>query len=124
VDTIDYNNEAQPLILEQLKRQYGPDNVITGGGQSGGQSAVAIVTFPRYSFASNVVPFSITDTADLIVVWGLNQENKGTLIYGIDYTVVGNCVVLNNGAGGGTDWTPTVAANALGLLNITVTQEN
>ena len=121
MDILDYNGISQPLILEQFKKQYGPDNAGAGSGE-GGQSRVAIVTFPAFSFASNVVPFAITDTSSLLVTWTDGQENKGRIIYGQEFTVVGNAVQLTDGAGGTTDWTPTVRANALGLLNVTVTQ--
>ena len=122
MNTIDYDTMSQALIIEQFKKQYGPDNVGSGGVGSG-QSQVANVTFPRYSYLSNLVPFVITNANLLDIEWGPGQENYGQLFYGQDYTVVGNCINLTNG-GAATDWTPTVQANALGLLNIIVTQGN
>ena len=124
MEAIDFWVISEPLILEQFKKQYGPDDTTGSGGPSAGQSQVAVVTFPRYSFLSNVVPFSITNSAALNVEWSDGQENKGQLFYGQDFTVSGNKIQLTNGAGGTTDWTPTVQANALGLLNITISQEN
>lgn len=123
VETINYGDTTKPLILEQLKRVYGPDNA-QGGGSNSGASTVAVVTFPRYSFTSNVVPIAITDVSKLSVEWTTGQENKGQLVYGTDFTVSSNRIVLTNGSGGTTDWTPTCAANALGLLSLTVSQES
>jgi hypothetical protein len=121
----DYETLSDTLIPAQLKKQYGPDSSGggSGGGSTPGQGQTFVVTFPRYSYLSNVVPFAITDVARLCVEWGPKQENKGQLIYGHEFTVSGNKIQLTNGTGGTVDWTPTVQANALGLLNLTVTQE-
>lgn len=123
METINYSDTTKPLILEQLKTQYGPDNA-QGGGSNPGASTVAIVTFPRYSFTLNVVPIAITDVSKLSAEWTPGQENKGQLAYGTDFTVSGNRIVLTDGTSGTTDWTPTVGANALGLLSLTVSQES
>jgi hypothetical protein len=121
MNTIDYTAMSEKLIIEQFKRQYGPDDV-SGIGSQSGQSAVAVVTFPRYSSLSNVIPFSITNASRLNIQWGPDQENKGQLFYGQDFFVTGNQIQLTDGSGPTTDWTPTIQANALGLLNVIVTQ--
>jgi hypothetical protein len=240
---------GQGLVLEQFKKQYGPD--ITGGGFSGGLSQVALVTFPRYSYLSNVAPFPLqritpeivgnptygeydhgvesgnvgslgvtsinyedlsgkiiilqhnpgnqgiwwnadyvtinmnsgftvpsTIVSGLVVYfqnlawatfsevihdtlyggaignpghafselsnfvkgvphvaeidtplnfgieWSPNQENKGQLFYGKDFLIFGNRIQLTDGTNGATDWTPTVQANVLGLLNVTISMRS
>jgi hypothetical protein len=117
----DYAAEAYSLTAEQLKRQFGDDSaaqVVPSGGR------VETVFFPAFSFQSDVVPFAILSSAGLTVEWASGQENKGTLIYGAEYQISGNRIVLTDGTSGTIDWTPTVQANALGLLNITVTKTN
>ena len=123
MEAIDYTSTSYMLIIEQLKTQYGPDNT-TSDGSIPDQSLVAIVAFPRFSFLSEVVPFMISDISKLQVEWTPGQENKGQLVYGSEFTVFENKIQLTDGTGGTTDWTPTVAANSLGLLNFTITQGN
>jgi hypothetical protein len=81
-----------------------------------------VVTFPAYSFTSNLVPFSIPDTSLYRVEWTEGQENSGTLLWvtEIHMDACSNRIVLTNGYTGTVDWTPTVQANALGLLSVTI----
>ena len=120
----DYETESTDLILEQLKRQAGDDSESSTGGipdPAGGMTAV--VAFPAFSFTSAVIPFVATP-ASVAVEWSAGQQNKGALVYGVEYIITGNAIELTDGTGSTVDWTPTVQANALGLLNVTVTVKN
>jgi hypothetical protein len=74
------------------------------------------VTFPAYAAMSNILSGGrvFTTDANSIVSWGANQTNSGTLVYGTDYVVIDhNKILLAQ-----PKWSDTLAANALGLLNV------
>jgi len=123
MNIINYAVEAKKLIIEQLKKQFGPDNTLSGGAKNG-QTVVATVTFPRYSYTSTVIPFAVINAPFIKAYWTENQENKGQLIYDTEFIVIGNRIQLTNGSGNTVNWLSTVQANALGLLSVTVMQEN
>lgn len=76
------------------------------------------VTFPAYSATSNALSgaAAFETDANSHVAWGAGQTNTGTLTFTTDYTVTGhNKIHLDE-----TKWADTIAANALGLLNVDV----
>jgi hypothetical protein len=76
------------------------------------------LTFAAYSAVSGALAGGATFTTDAnsIVSWGTGQTNSGTLVYTTDYTVDDhNKIHLDE-----TKWATTIAANALGLLNVDV----
>ena len=80
--------------------------------------ALQNLTFPAYLAVSNVLSGGKVFTTDSnsIVAWGAGQTNTGTLIYSTDYLIDGhNKIHLDE-----TKWADTIAANALGLLNVDV----
>jgi len=119
MEPINHSNLTESLLLEQLRYQLGNgdsnDTVITE------IITTVVVSFPRYSFESNTIPTVITDINKTRVKWSDNQENKGYLIYGVEFTLTeDNTILLTDGTNGTIDWSPTVEANFLGLLNVTI----
>jgi hypothetical protein len=72
------------------------------------------LTFPAFSGTSTLRGVVFTTDADSVVIWGNGQEQKGTLTYGTDYTVLNhNQIVLDP-----VIFADDIQANALGLLNV------
>lgn len=83
--------------------------------------ALQNVTFPAYSAISNALSGSLSFTTDANshVSWGSGQTNAGTLVFTTDYVIdTNNKVHLDE-----TKWADTIAANALGLLNVDVYED-
>jgi hypothetical protein len=78
------------------------------------------VTFPAYSAISNALTGGkvVTTDSNSIVAWGVGQSNTGTLVFTTDYVIdTHNKVHLDE-----TKWATTIAANALGLLNVNISE--
>lgn len=79
------------------------------------------LTFSAYSAVSNALSGALVfDTpANSHVSWGAGQTNSGNLTYSTDYTIDDyNKIHLDE-----TVWADTIAANALGLLNVDVYED-
>ena len=88
----------------------------------GGSVVVENLTFPAGTSLSTARTIAYTTDSTSIVVWGVGQENSGTLVYDSDpgfanngdYTIVThNKIQLNP-----TKFANTIQANMLGLLNV------
>ena len=88
----------------------------------GGSVVVENLTFPAGTSLSTARTNAYTTDSTSIVVWGVGQENSGTLVYDSDpgfanngdYTIVThNKIQLNP-----TKFANTIQANMLGLLNV------
>lgn len=113
----DYEDRAENLLPEQFKSQ----TTGTPPGPTPTMTSPYNLTFAPFSFISSALPVDAVVDRLINVRWGVGQENVGTLWFGIDYTVIDhNKIQLTDGTGGTTDWTPTVQANSLGLLNVNV----
>ena len=78
-----------------------------------------VVTFPAYSSTSNPITGTFTTDANSHVSWTAGQVDTGALVFTTDYTVhTNNIIHLDE-----TKWATTIAANALGLLNVTVYED-
>lgn len=83
--------------------------------------ALQNLTFPAYLAASNALTGGKVVVADANshVSWGADQTNVGVLVYSTDYVLDDhNKVHLDE-----TKWADTIAANALGLLNVNIYED-
>ena len=88
----------------------------------GGSLVVENLTFPAGTNLSTVRSVAYTTDADSIVVWGINQEATGALVYDPDpafanngdYTIIShNQIKLNP-----VTWANSIQSNVLGKLNV------